>query len=67
MGQILKAGQKSARLMRVAAMQLCGVWLQFPDVARTLYLKDILAFAMHGALACCVQTAGSGRRFRLRL
>jgi tRNA guanosine-2'-O-methyltransferase len=46
--RLLTAGDKSARLMRVLALQLCGVFVTCPDVAGGYYLPVMLRLCLHG-------------------
>jgi len=46
--RLLTAGDKSARLMRVLALQLCGVFVACPDVAGGYYLPVMLRLCLHG-------------------
>ncbi|GAQ91336.1 hypothetical protein KFL_007680030 [Klebsormidium nitens] len=46
--QMLQLGQKSPRTIRLAALQVCELWLRHPDIAR-LYVSEAVRMALHGS------------------
>ena len=52
--KVFAAGQKQARILRIAAMQLTGLWLQFPVECKSFYVTHVRTLALYGVAPGCV-------------